>query len=52
MEIVRSCGDGVVWLEPRSEYGSPSDRVRCGRPDGREASAAAVAAAASSTVPV
>lgn len=52
--MVRGPGDGVDIGEPVCEYSSPSDRV--GRPirptGGREARAAAVAAAASSTVPV
>ena len=50
--MLRSPGDGVVCTDPISENVPPSDRARCVRPDGREASAAAVAAAASSTVPV
>jgi len=52
MDIGRSCGDGVGIGELCSEYSSASDRVERLTTEAREASAAAVAAAASSTVPV
>ena len=49
---LRSAGDGVVRIEAVSEYPPPSDCVLCNRCVGRDAKTAAVAAAASSTVPV
>lgn len=52
MDMVRWLGDGVVRVDAVSEYAPPSERVRWMPLGGREASAAAVAAAASSTVPV
>lgn len=51
-DMVRSPGEGDEFPDPVSEYVPPSDRGRWLRPDGRDAKAAAVAAAASSTVPV
>jgi hypothetical protein len=51
-DIVRPPGDGVDIGEPLLEYCSPSERCRPPRLLPRVASAAAVAAAASSTVPV
>ena len=52
IEFVRSPGDGVVCADAVSEYIPPSECVRFVRPEGWESRAAAVAAAASSTVPV
>lgn len=48
----RSFGEGVFSGEAVSEYSSASERAERLVADAREASAAAVAAAASSTVPV
>lgn len=49
---VRWFGDGEPRGDPTSDREPPSDRAPPGLPVGREARAAAVAAAASSTVPV
>lgn len=51
-DMVRPPGEGDEFPDPVSEYVPLSDRGRWLRPDGRDANAAAVAAAASSTVPV
>ena len=51
-EVLRRLGGDAERADPASEYMSPSERDRCAECGGREASAAAVAAAASSTVPV
>jgi len=51
-EIGRSWGDGVPIGDAASENSSASDRVALVGAAAREAKAAAVAAAASSTVPV
>lgn len=48
----RSFGEGVPNGDAASEYSSASERVDLLGADAREAKAAAVAAAASSTVPV
>lgn len=50
--IARALGDGVGIGEPFSEKSSASERGPRAEPDPRDAKAAAVAAAASSTVPV
>lgn len=49
-EVLRKPGDGVDAADAVSEYAPPSDPAWL-YPEDREASAAAVAAAASSTVP-
>ncbi len=49
---VRWLGDGVPRGDPTSDRVPPSDRAPPGLPEDRDARAAAVAAAASSTVPV
>jgi hypothetical protein len=51
-DIGRSLGDGVPSGDAVSENSSASERVDLLGADAREAKAAAVAAAASSTVPV
>jgi hypothetical protein len=51
-EIGRSLGEGVGSGELVSEYSSASERADRLTTDARDANAAAVAAAASSTVPV
>ncbi len=48
----RPCGEGVCMGDAASEYSSMSERAERVGPVPWEASAAAVAAAASSTVPV
>lgn len=52
MDVRRSLGEGVFNGDAVSEYSSASERADRLGADAREARAAAVAAAASSTVPV
>lgn len=52
MDVRRSLGDGVFKGEAVSEYSSASERADRPGAGAREARAAAVAAAASSTVPL